>query len=67
MRVCHKRISTKGCSLGQSYKIAGGKIPKIPNWGIRQKDIVKAKKERQWEIERLKRYCKGKVRETMGD
>jgi hypothetical protein len=44
MRVCHKRISTKGCSLGQNYKIAGGKIPRIPNWGIRQKDIAKAKK-----------------------
>jgi hypothetical protein len=32
-----------------------------------EKKIVKAKKERQWEIEGLKRDCEGKERETMGD
>jgi hypothetical protein len=31
------------------------------------KEIVKTKKERQWEIERLKRDCECKGRETMGD
>jgi hypothetical protein len=32
-----------------------------------KKEVVKAKEERLCEIERLKRDCKDKERETMGD